>query len=166
MEVNRGILILKLVLHNLVPRCLFLMPPCYIEENMLLFVNESYTVFTNLEKMQSYSWVQYESLTDHEKIQEIYSELLCIFKKIDPLFLTTSSKCSRFSFLVNGCSHQEQVIHSNDKHVLNSIHAFSFRHTACLSLQTIFYHIYRISFPILKVQYITFDKAYRWVAFH
>ena len=30
MEVDRGILILKLVLHNLVPRCLFLMPPAIL----------------------------------------------------------------------------------------------------------------------------------------
>lgn len=31
--------------------------PCYLVKNLLLSVNESYTVFSNLEKMQSYSWL-------------------------------------------------------------------------------------------------------------
>lgn len=157
-----GILTLKLVLYNLIPRCLFLMPPA-IFRRICYYLSMSHILSSQTwKRMQSYSWVGHESLTDNGKFQDHVQRATLHFEENWTLFfilLTTSSKYSRFNFLVKQCNHLEQVSHSKWSMCFQYKLSFPFL-ASCASL-TANHLLYILNiFFILKVPYITFDKLY------
>lgn len=161
MEVDSMILTLKLILYNLVPRCLFLMPPAILQRICYCLSMShalSSQIWRKCRATVGYSVSHWQTM---ESSKMMHSELLCILKKSDqsPFFpLTMTSKYSSFTSLSKNAAIKNRYPIQNDKYVLNTSHPFSFR-PVHLSLLTIFCCIYLTSFSFFKVQYITIDRA-------